>query len=147
MKYIFIVITLLFPLKVSFATEAKPNPCTVPESAIGIGMMDAMDQDMRIDIQTLQRDKTKVTLLSNTAVSEQLAEQFAITDEKKSTNSWLSVKDYKKIYLEDNTRNLIIKYDYENKQGKHDIFIVSALVNDNECSVRFNDYLIAGREF
>lgn len=147
MKYILIVISILFSSGTSFSAETKPNPCVVPESAIGIGLMNAMEQEMRIDMQTLQRNKTKVALLNNTIVSERLAEQFAIADEKKSTNSWLSVKDYKKIYLEDNARNLIIKYDYENKEGKHNIFIVSALVNDNECSVRFNDYLIVNREF
>lgn len=82
MKYRLFVISLLFLVRVSFATESKINPCVVPESAIGIGMIEAMDQDMRINIQTLQKDKTKVTLLSNIAVSERLAEQFAITDEK-----------------------------------------------------------------
>lgn len=147
MKHIFFVISLLFLADISFAAEVKTNPCITPESAIGIGLMDAMEKNMRIDIHTLQRNKTKVSLLENTKVSEKLAEQFAIADEKKSPDSWLSVKDYKKIYLEDNARNLIIRYDYENKQSKHNIFIVSALVNDNECSVRFNGYLIVQRQF
>lgn len=53
---------------------------------------------MRIDIHTLQRNKTKVTLLENTKVNKKLAEQFAIADEKKSPDSWLSVKDYKNFH-------------------------------------------------
>jgi len=42
---------------------------------------------------------------------------------------------------------LTVKFTYFNKDGKQNVFIASALVNDNECSVRFNGYLTVARAY
>ncbi|PLR30108.1 hypothetical protein [Chimaeribacter arupi] len=125
----------------------EKNPCIVPHASIGIGMVNAMEQDMGIDARILQEDKTSAELIDNTKMTEILAEQFAVNEARREGKGWLSAEEYKKIYYNDNTRNLIVKYNYENNMGKHNVFLTSALVNDNECSVRFNGYIIVKREF
>lgn len=123
------------------------NPCIKTDSSIDINMMDAMEQDMKIDMSTILRDKTASQLIENSPVNDVLAKHYAVKDEKKSPDRWLSVKDYTKIYLDSEARNLIVKFTYENDKGKHNVFFVSAIVNNSECSIRFNGYIIAQREF
>ncbi|QIX94947.1 Shiga toxin A subunit [Cedecea sp. FDAARGOS_727] len=147
MKSILTIIAVAVVIAGSAVAEVKDNPCVVAQSAIGISMLDAMDKDMKIDIGTILHDKTKTELITNETVTYRLAEQFAVTDKKLANNKWLSLKDYLDIFSENNARNLIIKFTFENKRSQHDIFLASALVNDNECSVRFNGYIIVKREF
>ncbi|WP_395489486.1 Shiga toxin A subunit [Cedecea davisae] len=147
MKSILIFIAFAAVIAGSAVAEVKDNPCVVAQSAIGISMLDAMDKDMKIDIGTILHDKTKTELIVNEPVTYRLAEQFAVTDKQLANNKWLSLKDYLDIFSENNARNLIIKFTFENKSSQHDIFLASALVNDNECSVRFNGYIIVKREF
>ncbi len=147
MKSILTIITFTAAIASSAAAEVKDNPCVVAQSAIGISMLDAMDKDMKIDVGTILHDKTKTELITNETVTYRLAEQFAVTDKKLANSKWLSLKDYLDIFSENNARNLIIKFTFENKSSQHDIILASALVNDNECSVRFNGYIIVKREF
>ncbi|WNJ78656.1 Shiga toxin A subunit [Cedecea neteri] len=142
------VVTALATITMSNTVDAvKDNSCVVPQSSIGISMLNAMDKEMKIDISTVLRDKTETELVTNEPVSHQLVEQFAIIDEKQNPNMWLSVKDYINVYSESNARNLIVKFTFENTNRQHNVFLASALVNDNECSVRFNGYIIVKRDF
>lgn len=110
-------------------------------------MMDEMYKSMRIDTNTIVKEKTTTELIANNPITERLATQYALKDYNESPDNWLSVQDYKRIFFEHNVRNLIIKFTFENKEKKHNIFLVSTLANDYECSVRFNGYIIVKREF
>jgi len=68
-------------------------------------------------------------------------------DKVKDTDNFVSLEEYREIYHEGNPRNLIVKVSYENKESKHNIFLASSIVNDDECSVRFNGYITVKREF
>lgn len=131
----------------AFAETVKDDNCKVPQSATGIEMESLMDKEMRIDTSTIDEEKTKTELISNIAVSDLMAQQYAIADFNGDPNDWLKLKDFKNIYSQDNVRNLIIKFTYENKQKKQNIYLVSAFSNDYECDVRFNGYIIVKREF
>jgi len=141
-----LILTLLF-LVPGALFAVQPNPCIKTDSSIDITMISAMEQEMKIDVGTIRRDKTTSELIENIKVNSRLAELYAVKDEKQSPDKWLSVKDYKKIYFDDNATNLIVKFVYENDKGKHNIFYASAIVNNYECSIRFNGYIIARREF
>lgn len=76
-----------------------------------------------------------------------LANQLSIEETTRKKSGWVSTNEYKKIFSQDNAKNLTVKFTYINKNGKQNIFIASALVNDNECSVRFNGYITVARAF
>lgn len=144
MNKILLLALISFPASL-FATQSEP--CIRTGSSIDIDMIDAMEQNMKIDISTVIRKKTTTQLIEKVRVNDRLAELYAVNDQKKSPERWLSVRDYKEIYFDDGAENLIVKLVYENNQGKHNIFYASAIVNDYECSIRFNGYIIAQREF
>lgn len=145
MKYLLISL-LMFSAR-SGAGQVIDDNCKSPVSGTGIVMMDEMRNSMQIDINSIEKDKTTTELLFNEPVSNVLATQFANQSYIKMKGEYLSVKDYVDIYTEDNARNLIIKFTFKNNLGKENVFIVSSLVNDYECSMRFNGYIIVKREF
>jgi len=123
------------------------NPCAVPESSIVTSMMDSMVNDFGIVRGSIPENKIKMELIDNTAVSKAYASYLAGEDYKKDTEHFVKLDEYKKIYLEDNPRNLITKISIENNKGLQNTFISSSIVNDNECSVRFNGYITVKREY
>lgn len=96
-------------------------------------------------ISGIQLDKTMVEVLNITPVSDALARQFALADAK--TGNGLMVKEYYGIYHDNGAMNLTAKYTFTNVKGASNVYIVSSLFNNDECSVRFNGYLTLSREF
>ncbi len=58
-----------------------------------------------------------------------------------------TVSEYARSFRENNAKNIIVKFIYEDVAHKHNVILGSALVSDDECSVRFNGYLLISREF
>jgi len=137
---------LLFFCVSSYATSVKDDNCKSPISGISSSLMNDMYNSMRIDTDSIDKKKTTTELIFNEPVDENLAHQYAIQDYRASPNKGTTAKDYFYIFFSYNPRNLIIKFTFF-KNGKRDIFLVSALVNDYECSVRYNGYIIVKREF
>lgn len=131
----------------AFAETVKDDNCKVPQSATGIEMESLMDKEMRIDTSTIDEEKTKTELISNAIISKVLAQHYGVEDYKIDPDGWTTLKRYKKMYAQYEIRNLIIKFTYENKNMQQNVFLVSALVDDYECNVRFNGYIIVKREF
>ncbi|CAI1732579.1 Uncharacterised protein [Serratia quinivorans] len=123
----------------------ESNPCVIVGSSVDVPIFNAMINEMGVKRESIVAKKTKLELLENKPVNKLLAMQMAKSDEKKL--SFVKYKDLISIYQNDNPRNLIIKYTYENTDGKHNVFIGSAIVNNNECSVGFNGYIVVEREF
>jgi hypothetical protein len=96
-------------------------------------------------VKGIERGKTAVEVLSIAPVSEVYAHQLAEADAK--AGNGLSVKDYYGIYHDNGALNLTVKYTYTSAKGQHNVYIVSSLLNNDECSVRFNGYLTLLREF
>lgn len=139
----------IFLLSLPFSSLATvtPESCLDINRSIGISMTDAMVKDLKINEQALRLDKTKIVLLDTQNVTEEMAELYAQQDKEEFRFPASKLNRFISIYKEANPKNIIIKYDYVNKQNKHNIFIASLLVNDNECSVRFNGYILVRREF
>lgn len=123
----------------------ESNPCVIVGSSVEIPIFNAMINDMGVKRESVVAKKTKLELLENKPVNNLLAMQLAKSDEKEI--SFVKYKELLSIYQSDNPRNLIIKYTYENTEGKHNVFIGSAIVNNNECSVGFNGYIVVERGF
>ncbi len=96
-------------------------------------------------VKGIERDKTAVEVLNLSPVSDAFARQLAQEDSK--TGNGLSLKDYYGIYHDNGAMNLTAKYTYTNAKGASNVYIVSSLLNNDECSVRFNGYLTLSREF
>jgi hypothetical protein len=96
-------------------------------------------------VKGIERGKTAVEVLSITPVSEVYAHELAEADAK--AGNGLSVKDYYGIYHDNGALNLTVKYTYTSAKGQHNVYIVSSLLNNDECSLRFNGYLTLSREF
>jgi len=96
-------------------------------------------------VEGIERDKTAVEVLNLSPVSDALARQLAQTDTKNGNG--LSFKDYYSIYHDNGAMTLTVKYTYTNAKGARNVYIVSSLLNNDECSVRFNGYLTLSREF
>ncbi|MBD8197967.1 Shiga toxin A subunit [Pantoea agglomerans] len=96
-------------------------------------------------VNGIERDKTTVEVLNLSLVSDALAHQFAQKDAK--TGKGLLLKDYFDIYHSNGAMNLTVKYTYTNVKGAKNVYIVSSILNNDECSVRFNGYLTLSREF
>ncbi|MFH8136142.1 hypothetical protein ABU178_18495 [Pantoea osteomyelitidis] len=134
-----------------FAFQAKaqlqPHSCMDINRSVGVSMTDAMVEDFGVQESDIVLDKTEMTLLKREKVTEQMANFFAKEDTKEPVLADMKLNELAEIYSESNPTNLIIKYDYVNKAGKHNVLLGSVLINDEECSLRFNGYIIVKREF
>jgi len=110
-------------------------------------MIDEMVRDFDIEEQDILLNKTKLVLLAHENVTKEMALLYAKEDQKEPVMAALDMDENIKIYREDNPKNIIVKYDFVNRQNKHNITIASLLINDYECSVRFNGYIVVKREF
>ncbi|MRS15026.1 Shiga toxin A subunit [Enterobacteriaceae bacterium RIT691] len=98
-----------------------------------------------LGVALVEREKIAVEVLDLSPVSDVLARQLAKADSK--AGKGLSENDYYGFYHAQGVLNLTAKYTYTNSKGKRDVFIASSLLNDDECSVRFNGYMTLSREF
>jgi len=105
----------------------------------------SVKNDLGINLENIQNSKIVTEILSIAPVSDVFARQMAKADS--ASGKGLSENDYFKIYHSNHVLNLIVRYTYTNDVGKKDVFISSALMNDEECSVRYNGYMTISREF
>lgn len=139
-----VLLSLAFSPALAFAAEPG-SECATLGRFIEQGLFSAFTRDLIITPATVARGKTTVEVLSITPVSDVFARQLAKTDS--AAGNGLSESDYYGIYYNDHVMNLTARYTYTSTDGKQDIFIASALLNDDECSVRHNGYLTVSREF
>lgn len=139
---------LLFCILASFSFSSlavQKNNCVVINSAVEIALRQALADDVGLDPDELDLKQSRLELIDNVLITDKLARQYAREDVVETKNS-----DYMglyNIYKTNNARNLIVKYTYFNKQGKKNVYIGSALVDDSECSLGFKGYLTVSREF
>ncbi len=128
---------------------AIADPCVIPGSSVEIDMTRNIEKDLGFEANALA--SPKMELLSIEPVGKILAEQYAKADRAadfvRLGKYSLVYEDYLTSYFDDGAKTLLIKYTYENPAKQQNIFVASAIVNNNECSVRFNGYVIVKRDF
>lgn len=138
-------------ITVPVLSYAQDNGCASVGASMESSLFAAIQKDLKIDISTLQKDKTAVEIINTATVSEIYAESLAkqdyLADKAKNRELTLKESDYFSSYYENQTKSLTAKYTYINKSNKKDVFIASSLMNEDECSIRFNGYLTLSREF
>ncbi|WP_434524303.1 hypothetical protein [Photorhabdus asymbiotica] len=135
----------------SFNLYAENEFCIQTSGYIEMNMRDKMTNDLNMNSQDIDLKRTKIELLSDVEVNNifasELARKEVEKDKLRDSPIRLRYEDYYENYTEYNPHNLIVKFTYFDKKGKVNVFIASTIVNDIECSVLFNGYLIANREF
>lgn len=132
------------------ASYADHPGCASVGASMESSLFDAISKDLKIDPAAVQRDKTTVEVIITSSVSELYAESLAKRDHKENIDkgqTTIPVRDYFSSYYENSAQSITAKYTYTNIRGMKDIFIASSLMNKDECSIRFNGYLILAREF
>lgn len=86
-------------------------------------------------------------LVSVTSVSEEMANTLAAKDFSAQKGIILPLDEITKTYTEHHVQNLMVEYIYTNPQGKKNVYLASSFINDNECSVEFQGYLIVEQNF
>lgn len=135
---------LLLPL-MSDAMGLPGSECAAPGHYAESMLQASIKNDLGLDLSAIPSDKIIVEVLSITPVSAVFARQMAKTDS--ATIGGLSEKEYFGIYQENNVMNLTVRYTYTSANDKQNIFITSALLNNEECSVRYNGWMTVTREF
>ncbi|CAM8681244.1 Shiga toxin A subunit [Leclercia adecarboxylata] len=133
-----------------FLTHANNNGCAIVGASMETALFNAISRDLQIDTSTIQRNKTTIKIIDLSPVSKLYAQSLAKIDYEMAVaqgKATIPEGAYLDSYYENNTQSLTVKYTYINKKKKEDIFIASGLINDDECSVRFNGYMVIAREF
>jgi len=121
--------------------------CAKTGTLMYTALTDAIVRDLHIDRAMLVEKNTTVNVIDISPVSKLFAEQMANADYNKQAEPWLSKEEYFDIYYNHGVKSITAKYTFKDIKGKRDIFIASSLLNDDECSVRFNGYMTLSREF
>lgn len=130
---------------------AQDYGCATVGASMESALFDAMESDLNINLSTIIKDKTQVEILDVSPVSKLYAGSLAKIDYEKDKArnkvAMLDEKSYFDSYYENQAKSIVAKYTYINNDRKKDVFIASGLMNADECSVRFNGYIILSREF
>lgn len=146
MKIIFFILAFLPAL-----SHAKNYGCATPGASMESTLFDRLSTDLKIDTSTVDEMKAKVEIIDISPITELYAESLARIDYDKDPDINKNEVTFKHIYFssyyDNNVKIITAKYTYFNKQKKKSVFIASSLMNDDECSIRFNGYLTLSREF
>ncbi|WP_336222156.1 Shiga toxin A subunit [Citrobacter amalonaticus] len=144
-----VIVSLLASIPV--ISYAQNNGCATVGASMELSLFDAMQSDLNINPSTILKNKTRVEVLDVSPVSKLYAESLAKNDydKDKARNkvAMLDEKSYFDSYYENQAKSIVAKYTYISSGRKKNVLIASSLMNENECSVRFNGYIILSREF
>ena len=138
-------------ITVPVISSAKDYGCASIGLSMESSLFDALSKDLKIDTSTVDETKAKVEIIDVSPISRVYAEALAMVDFNNDPSKDKTEETYKKIYFssyyEDEVKSITAKYTYTNKVGKKSVFIATSLMNKDECSVRFNEYITLSREF
>lgn len=121
--------------------------CAKVGASMYVELTAAVVRDLHIDAGSLQEKHASVEVLAIIPVSEVFAEQLATTDSETQTGIKLNKEDFFESYYTNGAKSITAKYTFTDGKGRRDVFIASSLLNNDECSVRFNGYLTLSRQF
>ncbi|WP_345829390.1 hypothetical protein AAGR22_20780 [Erwinia sp. HDF1-3R] len=125
----------------------QADACMGIHGSMGSGMTDAMIEDFSLSEKQFIVGETKMEIVEDVPVNYPLADFYAKRDRAEEAIHFTSLNEIRSIYTEYHPRNIIVKFTYYNKRGKNNVFLTSYVINDYECSIRFNGYIIVKREF
>ncbi|HAT23399.1 MAG: hypothetical protein E6559_10450 [Pantoea sp.] len=144
------ILTILF-ISFSALSSVKPEQCIPVKNHVGIATLFTMVEDFDIPIAQVDRSKTITEILYTEPVNHELAliygKKEKILSGGEISDDKTTAEQYAKGFMGNNAKNIIVKYNFYNHQGKENILIISAFVSDTDCAVRWNGYVVVKREF
>lgn len=144
------ILTILF-ISFSVVSSVKPEQCIPVKNHVGIATLFTMVEDFDIPIAQVDRSKTKTEILYTEPVNHELAMLYGkkerILSGGEMSDDKTTAEQYAEGFMWNNAKNIIVKYNFYNHQGKENILIISAFVSDTDCAVRWNGYVVVKREF
>lgn len=135
----------------SALSSVKSEQCISIKNHVGIATLFTMVEDFDIPISQVERSKTKTEILYTEPVTYELAliygKKERVLSGGENSDDKTTAEQYAEGFMRNNSKNLIVKYDFYNHQGKENILITSAFVSDTDCAVRWNGYIVVKREF
>jgi len=131
-------------------SAVTPDECIKINNGIGSAMYISMLDDLKLERASINKEKTKAKIVSITPVTYPLAIVYGKEEKRLSgehSEDRTTAEEYAQGFMADHARNIIAEYTFENKEGKKNVFLASAFASDNDCSVRFNGYIIVKRDF
>ncbi|MDU6410653.1 MAG: hypothetical protein E6560_06745 [Yersiniaceae bacterium] len=131
-------------------SAVTPSECVKLNNGIGSAMYISMLEDLKIARSNIIKEKTKATIVATSPVTHPLAMVYGEEEKRLSgehSEDRTTAEEYAQGFMADNSKNIITEYTFENKEGKHNVFLASAFASESDCSVRFNGYIIVKREF
>lgn len=142
-----------FCLLISFPCIAHAGNygCATVGASMEQSLFDSVTKDLNIRPDSIQRKKTRVDIIDVSPISSVFAKQLAHidyeSDKSGAGKAILSEGVYFSTLYDNGVKSITAKYIYLNKQDKRDVFIATSLMNNDECSIRFNGYITLAREF
>lgn len=144
------ILTILF-ISFSALSSVKPEQCIPVKNHVGIATLFTMVEDFDIPIAQVDRSKTITEILYTEPVNHELAliygKKERILSGGEMSDDKTTTEQYAKGFMRNNAKNIIVRYNFYNHQGKENILIISAFVSDTDCAVRWNGYVVVKREF
>lgn len=141
----------VFLLGFPMLAQASDYNCAAVGSMMEDALFTAITRDLKIEANSIQRNKTKIEHLGIYPVGKPYAKQLGHVDfqaeKNQSGKTFFPEDEYVMTNFENGARTITAKYSYLNKSGRRDVFIATSVMNADECSVRFNGYLTLSREF
>ena len=128
----------------------SPEQCITLQNDVGKAMLMTMLEDFGISRDSIIENKTETELISQQPVNHALALTFGETEQRLSgenSDDPTTAEEYAAGFMAKNAKHQLIKYTFENAVRQHNVLLASAFINDEDCAVRFNGYLIVKREF
>ena len=145
-----LTLLLFFLSRSVFSTTIAPTECIKKENDAGDVMYVVMSRDLKLDDTVFDMKKTKAEIIAITPVNHPLALMYGEAQKQLggvNSEDLTTAEEFAQGFMDNNAKNIIVKYTYEDKQGRRNIFLASTFVSDVDCIVRFNGYIIVQREF
>lgn len=130
---------------------AQGKGCATVGASMEISLLDEIQKVLNIDPSSIQKTKTIAEVINISPVTKLYARSLANMDYEADKNklgkAYIKESDYFSSYYGNHVQTITAKYVYFNNENKKDVFIASSLMNTEECSIRFNGYLVLYREF
>jgi len=149
MKKIIISIALFFSFNAF--PSVKPEQCIPVKNHVGKATLFTMAEEFDFPSSQVDRSKTKTEILYTEPVNHELAliygKKERILSGGEMSDDKTTAEQYANGFMGNNAKNIIVKYNFYNHQGKENILIISAFISDIDCAVRWNGYVVVKREF
>lgn len=132
------------------ATDEDLHQCFKGNDGAVRVMTTTMLEDFKLDRSVLAMEKTVANIITVMPIDNKLAMMYGEMEHQLdglNSDMVTTAEAYAHGFMQDNAKNVIVKYTYEDHQGRQNILLTSSFVSNSDCRVRFNGYIVVQREF